>query len=533
MPDLLFHGGPIYTLDPAQPVVEALLVRDGLIVAAGAAADVREQLRPGYELIDLRGRALIPGLTDAHIHLLWTGLNLQAVDLDGVATLDEALERIRQQSERLPEGAWLRGHGWNHALWEHRWPTAAELDRVTAGRPAILSRKDGHSVWLNSRALELAGIDERTSDPSGGLIQRDERGHPTGVLLENANDLAWDVVPPPSAVENQQALRAIIRACNARGLTSLHIPESMDTLATLQVLKGADELHARCLFHLPYRQLDQYIALGVRSGFGDGLLRIGGVKIFSDGSLGSCTCHMLAPFAGSKTNYGLPTIPQDELFAAVRKANTSGIAVTVHAIGDRANRTVLDAIAAHLAAPPAPGVVAPLLPNRIEHAQHLDPADVPRFAALNVIASMQPIHATSDFEIAERLVGSERSLWSYAWQPLQQSGAVLALGSDAPVETFDPWAGIHAAVTRTRQDGQPPDGWNRELALSLEQALWGYIIGPALASNETHVKGRLAPGMAADLVVVGADPFAVNPADLWRMDVEQTFVGGRSVWEQA
>lgn len=533
MPDLLFHGGPIYTLDPARPTVAALLVRDGVILAAGDAAEVRAQLRPDYDLIDLAGRALIPGLTDAHIHLLWTGLNFQAIDLDGVPSLDEALERIRQQAERLPPGAWVRGHGWNHSLWEHRWPTAADLDRVTAGRPAILSRKDGHSVWLNTRALEIAGIDERTAEPSGGVIQCDERGYPTGVLSENANDLAWNVVPPPSAVENQQALRAIIRACNARGLTSLHIPESTDTLSTLQVLKGMDELHARCLFHIPYRQLDDYIALGVRSGFGDGMLRIGGVKIFGDGSLGSCTCHMLSPFAGSKTNYGMPTVPEDELFAAVHKANANGIAVTIHAIGDRANRTVLDAIAAHRAQPPAPGTVAPLLPNRIEHAQHIDPTDVPRFAALNVIASMQPIHATSDYQIAERLVGPERSLWSYAWQPLQQSGAVLALGSDAPVETFDPWAGLHAAVTRQRQDGQPPNGWHPELALSLEQALWGYVIGPAIASHETERKGRLAPGMAADLVVIGADPFAIAPADLWRMEVEQTFVGGRSVWEKA
>lgn len=532
MPDLLFHGGPIYTLDPAQPVVEALVVRDGLVAAAGAADAVRAQLQPGYDLIDLRGRALIPGLTDAHIHLLWTGRGRQNVDLDGVASLDEALERIRLHSARLPEDAWLRGHGWNHALWGHRWPTAAELDRVTAGHPAILSRKDGHSVWLNTRALEIAGIDERTAEPSGGLIQRDERGQPTGVLLENANDLAWNVVPSPSSAEDQQALRAIIRDCNARGLTSLHIPEGSDTLAALQILRGADELHARCLFHLPYRQLDQYIALGVRSGLGDGLLRIGGVKIFSDGSLGSCTCHMLSPFVGSASNYGLPTIPEDELVAAVHKANISGIAVAVHAIGDRANRAVLDAISAHRSQPPAPGSVAPLLPNRIEHAQHLDPVDVPRFGALDVIASMQPIHATSDYEIAERLVGPERSLWSYAWQPLRQSGAVLALGSDAPVETFDPWAGIHAAVTRQRQDGQPPNGWNRELALTLEQALWGYIVGPALASAETRFKGPLAPGLAADLVVLGADPFAVAADDLWRMEVLQTFVGGRSVWEQ-
>ncbi|HEX6292462.1 MAG TPA: amidohydrolase [Herpetosiphonaceae bacterium] len=532
MPDILFHGGPIYTLDPQQAQAEALLVRDDTIVAVGSAAAVREQLRPGYEDVPLAGRALIPGLTDAHIHLLWTAQGRQHADLDGVRSLDEALELIRQRAEDLPEGAWLRGHGWNHALWDYRWPTALELDRVTLGHPAVLSRKDGHSVWINSRALALAGIDEHTPDPDGGLIQRDEHGLPTGILLENANDLIYRIVPEPSLTEDIQALREIIRACNERGLTSLHMPEGPATLAALQALRAADQLNARCLFHLPYRQLDDYIALGVRSGFGDEWLRIGGVKIFGDGSLGSCTCHMLAPFAGS-TTCGLPTIPEEELHAAVRKANTHGIAVTVHAIGDRANRTVLDAIAAQHAAFAAQGAEAlrPLLPNRIEHAQHLDPADVPRFAALNVIASMQPIHATSDMEIAERLLGGERCAWAYAWQPLLQSGAVLAFGSDAPVETLDPWAGIHAAVTRKRQDGQPPQGWYRELALSLHDALRAYVVGPAIASGETALKGPLMPGLRADLLVLEADPFAVDPDDLWRMQVAQTFVGGRSVWE--
>ncbi len=531
MPDILFHGGPIYTLNPDQPVAEALLARDDTIVAVGTSREVSGALQGGFEDVSLQGRALIPGLTDAHIHLLWTGLGRQNVELDGVRSLDEALERIRQRAVQLPEGAWLRGHGWNHSLWDYRWPTAEELDRVTAGHPAILSRKDGHSVWLNTQALALAGIDEHTSDPEGGLIQRDDHGLPTGILLENANELAWRVVPSPSSAENQVALREIIRACNARGLTSLHMPEGPDTLATLQMLRATGTLDARCLFHLPYRQLDDYIALGVRSGFGDEWLRIGGVKIFSDGSLGSCTCHMLAPFAGSTTNCGLPTIPEAELYAAVRKANTHGIAVTVHAIGDRANRTVLDAIEAQRQAIPAEGAVAPLLPNRIEHAQHLDPTDVPRFAALDVIASMQPIHATSDIDIAERLLGNERSAWAYAWQPLRQSGAVLAFGSDAPVETFDPWAGIHAAVTRKRQDGLPPGGWHRELALSLEETLRAYVVGPAIASNEAQLKGVLAPGRRADLVVLGADPFTANPDDLWQMEVVQTVVGGRTVWE--
>lgn len=529
MTDLLFYDGPIYTLDHRQPRAEALLVRDERIIAVGNAADVRAQARPGYEAIALRGRALLPGLTDAHIHLLWTGQNRQRIDLDGVASLDQALALIARHAERLPAEAWVRGHGWNHTLWGGRWPTAQELDRVTGGRPAVLSRKDGHSVWLNTRALELAGITAATPDPDGGVIGRDARGEPTGILSENAMNLVWRVVPAPTPAENLEALRTIIAECNRRGLTSLHMPEGPETLTALQTLAALEQLHARCLFHLPYRQLDTYIDAGIRSGFGDTWVRIGGVKIFSDGSLGSCTCHMLRPFEGHPDNSGVPTIPEDELYTAVRRAIDHGIAVTIHAIGDRANRTVLDAIAAQQRAGTQ---VAPRLPNRIEHAQHLDAADVPRFAALGVIASMQPIHATSDWEVAERLLGTERCRLSYAWQALWQAGATLAFGSDAPVETLDPWAGIHAAVTRQRPDGTPPGGWHRDQALTLEQALWAYTVGPAIASGEAHLKGRLTPGMLADLIVTAADPFAVDPGELWRMEVVQTFVGGRCVWHQ-
>jgi predicted amidohydrolase YtcJ len=529
MSDILFHGGTIYTLDQAQPTVEALLVRDQNVIAAGRATDVREHARSEYQDVPLAGRTVIPGLADAHIHLLWTGLNLQRVDLDGVDSLDSALEMIRQHAEQLPEGAWLRGHGWNHALWNHRWPTAQKLDQVTAGRPAILSRKDAHSVWVNTRALELTGINAETSDPEGGAIQRDEHGQPTGILLENAMSLIYQVVPEPTLQDNMQALREIIRSCHARGIVSVHIPEGPETLAALQALRAAGQLSMRCLFHPPYRQLDQYIELGMRSGFGDEWVRIGGVKIFSDGALGSGTCYMLEPFEGSPDNYGIPTIPEDDLFAAVRKANANGIAVTIHAIGDRANRMVLDAIEA---ARDELSDGRLILPNRIEHAQHLDPADVHRFAALGVIASMQPIHATSDIDVAERQLGPQRSAWSYAWRPIQEAGAVLAFGSDAPVETFDPWLGIHAAVTRQRQNRYPSDGWHPELAVDLNTTLQAYTVGPAIAAGEAELRGYLAPGKRADLVVLAEDPFMLAPNDLWQVQVEQTMVDGQIVWEK-
>jgi predicted amidohydrolase YtcJ len=533
MPDILLHNGPIYTLDRERPHVEALLLRDDQVLAAGSEADLRPLLGRHVDDIDLRGRAVVPGLCDAHIHLLWTGLGRLNVDLDGVADFPAALEQIRAHAERLPQDAWVRGHGWNHSLWGNRWPTAADLDRVTGGRPALLSRKDGHSVWLNSRALQLAGIDRATPDPAGGTIGRDEDGEPSGVLFENANDLGYRVVPEYSWEERRHALQEIIADCNRHGLTSLHIPEGPDTLALLRELRDQDKLTIRTLCHLRYSQLDQAIELGLRSGLGDEWVRIGGVKIFSDGSLGSCTCHMLDPFTGTASNYGLPVIAEDELRDAVVRADRAGIAVAIHAIGDRANRTVLDAIenARHERQTAeqrgAPGLGRPALPHRIEHAQHLAESDIARFAALGVVASMQPVHATSDYLVAERLLGAERCAWSYAWRPLQDSGAILAFGSDAPVETLDPWAGIHAAVTRRRADGEPPGGWYPELTISLNEALEGYTLGPAAASGELTYKGTLSPGSLADLLVLGADPFDVEPQSLWQMSVDATIVGGK------
>lgn len=529
MPDLLIHGGPIYTLDPRTPQVDALLIRDDRIIAAGTAAEIASSLQGKYEDISLDGRAVLPGLTDAHIHLLWTGLGRSTVDLDGIDTLEETLERVRAHADRLPADAWVRGHGWNHALWEHRWPTAADLDRVTAGRPAILSRKDGHSVWLNSRALQLAAIDRDTAEPSGGTIGRDEHGEPTGILSENANSLGYRAVPDYTWAERRHALHRIIIECNRRGLTSLHIPEGPDTLALLRELREQNDLTIRTLWHIPYAHLDQAIALGIRSGLGDEWVRIGGVKIFGDGSLGSCTCHMLAPFNGTPHNYGIPTIPEEELYDAVFRAERAGIASTIHAIGDRANRTVLDAIAAARSRrnKDSDALHSPALPHRIEHAQHLNPADIARFAQLGVIASMQPIHATSDYLIAERLLGAERSAWSYAWRPLLDAGATLAFGSDAPVETLDPWAGLHAAITRQRANGEPPGGWHPELALSRDEALAAYTVGPATSSGESAIKGTLTVGKLADLVVLGADPFTAEPQELRQMEVEMTIVGGR------
>ena len=546
-PDLLLHGGPIVTLDPNAPQAEALLVRGDSIAAIGDLASVRAALRPGYETLDLRGRTALPGLCDAHIHLLWTALNAAQVNLDQAPSLERALDTIRAHAAALPAGAWVQGHGWDHSLWGGRWPTAAELDQATGGRPAYLTRKDLHSAWVNSAALRAAGIDAASPDPDGGAIGRDERGEPTGMLFERANQLVAGLIEQPDAAAKERAIAGLVGQFHRYGITGVHAPEGPDCMAAVQALHARGQLGLRVLHHLRLDLLDQAIELGLRSGLGDEWLRIGGVKIFSDGSLGSATAHMLEPFldlpAGAPHPRGLPMLPAGELNRVVARAIGHGVSVTIHAIGDAANRGVLDAIEAAMRAHGEPLALrsageparyaahAALIPNRIEHAQIVDPADIARFGQLGVVASIQPIHATSDIDVAERMWG-ERCRTAYAWRSLMQAGAVLACGSDAPVESWNPWAGIHAAVTRQRPGGYPDGGWRPELCLSLEEALWGYTAGAALASGELARKGTLSPGKLADISVLDRDVFAADARDLHTVVSDVTVLGGEIVWER-
>lgn len=540
MTTLLLYNGTIYTLNPQQPVVKALAIRDGRILVAGSEGKAQAAVGGRVEGINLRGRAVLPGLTDAHVHITWHGLARQQVRLNGIGSLEQALERIADRSALLPLQQWLRGGGWDHTAWG-RWPTRDDLDRVCPDRPVMLIRKDGHSVWVNSRALELAGIDDNTPDPDGGHIQRDEHGRATGILLECAQELVRQVLPDPAPEERRTALQDALTEALSYGLTSLHIPPSplpsdgRETLTDLQVLRERDALRVRCLAHIALPDFEAALALGLRSGLGNRWLRIGGLKLFADGSLGSETAEMLDPYEG-RDHTGLATMPVEELNSTIARANEAGISVAVHAIGDAANRKVLDAIErarSGLRQARESGAETPRLPlpNRIEHAQILHPRDIPRFAALGVVASMQPVHATSDMQRAGEFWGA-RCTTAYAWRALQQAGATLAFGSDAPVESLNPWLGIHAAVTRQLPDGTPAGGWYPNQRLGLEDALRGFCIGPALASGEAYAKGMLAPGMLADLAVLAVDPFRIKPEALHTVEVDMTLVEGQVVWER-
>jgi predicted amidohydrolase YtcJ len=551
MPTIMLYNGPIYTLDPVQPRAQALAIRDGRVLAVGSEGKVQAAVGGRAEGINLRGRAVIPALTDAHVHLVWHGLARREVRLEGVADPEAAVLRVAEAAEKLPAGAWVRGGGWDHSLWSGRWPTAAMLDALIPDRPVILSRKDGHSIWVNSRALEIAGIDDTTPDPPGGSIQR-EKKRATGIVFETAVDLVRDHLPEPTEEERLTALSDATVEAHSYGMIGVHIPpglrpgDAAQALADLQKLRARGQLRLRCLVHLGLDGLDDALRLGVRSGLGDRWLRIGGVKMSADGSLGTETAEMLPHYEGRR-HLGSQTIATEELNDAVRRAIAGGIAVTIHAIGDAANRRVLDAIELALSqqsavssqqSDPTTDRLATAdwrlptgIPNRIEHCQIVHPHDIPRFAQLGVVASMQPIHATADMETADRLWG-ERCATAYAWRALKDAGAVLAFGSDAPVESLNPWLSVHAAVTRQRPGNNPPHGWYPEQRLNITEALWGFTVGSAIAAGTAHEQGTLAPGMLADLAVLSDDPFKIGAPSLHAVRAELTMIEGEVVWER-
>jgi predicted amidohydrolase YtcJ len=558
MPTFLLYNGPIYTLDPAMPRAQALAIRDGRVIGVGSEGKVQALVGGRAEPINLRGRAVIPALTDAHVHFTWYALGRRELRLEGVDDLDLAIQRVVDAAAALPAGAWLRGGGWDHTLWGGRWPRAADIDTLTPDRPVFLTRKDGHSAWANSRALELAGITDATPDPPGGSIQR-EKKHATGVLFENALDLVRSHIPAATQEDRLSAIRDAIVEAHSYGMAGIQIPPGLSagdgalTLSDYQLLRERGQLGLRCLAHLGLDGLDDALRLGLRSGMGDSWLRIGGVKMFADGSLGSETAEMLSHYEGRR-HLGTATMTTEDLNEAVSRALAGGISVIIHAIGDAANRRVLDAIelalelrienekvrvgeAQSTASSGASNSQFSVLnsqlpiPNRIEHAQIVHPQDIPRFAQLGVIASMQPIHATADMDTADRLWG-ERCSSAYAWKSLQDAGATLAFGSDAPVEALNPWLSIHAAVTRQRPGNLPPNGWYPEQRIDITSALRGFTVGAAAAAGATHEQGLLRTGMLADLAILSRDPFKSSPAELHTIMSELTMIDGQVVWEK-
>ena len=522
--DLVLYNGDMHTMDAATPRAQAVAIAGNRVLAVGSNAKV---LSPKGEGVNLRGRTVVPGFTDSHLHFMSYGLSLKQIDLAEVPTLEEALARVAARAQTTPAGQWLTGRGWDHSLWEGgAFPTCQDLDRIAPEHPVFLRRKCGHAGWANSRALELAGINSETPGPPGGAIDRDPAtGQPNGILKETAMDLIFCLLEEPSIEEAVDAIKAGMVHAHKLGLVGIHTMEGDGAFRAFQQLRTDGELEMRVLMQIPEDNLDAAIQVGLQSGFGDERLRIGAVKLFSDGALGARTAHMLAPFEGEPGNYGIAIATAEHLRKIVGKASRAGIASFVHAIGDRANREVLDAIEASRRAGEGSH-----LRHRIEHAQILHPDDMPRLAKLGVIASVQPIHATQDMLLADSLWGA-RSAGAYAFRSLLDTGAVLAFGSDAPVEDLNVLKGIHAAVTRRRADGSPgPDGWYPEQRLAVAEAVYAYTAGAAYASGEEAIKGTLAPGKLADLVVLSRDIFAIDSMDILETKVLATMLDGEFVY---
>jgi predicted amidohydrolase YtcJ len=526
--DVLLSGAHVVTQDRRQPRARSLAIAGGRILAVGAADDELDDLiGSSTRVLRLNNVAVVPGFVDAHVHFGHYAVARRQVDLDAAATLEDGLELVRTAAARLDDrAAWVQGRGWDRNRWG-RLPDRADLDAATGNRPAALSSHDGHSLWLNSAALRATGVTASTNDPAGGVIQRDEGGEPTGVLFENAQDLAREHIPEPSDRELRESIREALRAASAAGLTGIHNLEDARTRRAFQALEAAGELTLRVYHGVSRGELPHARERGLRTGIGSDWLRIGPLKLFSDGALGSRTAFMLEPYVGRSDGYrGVPTLSPEELDDALRLAAESELDVAVHAIGDAAVRGVLDAF--ERAQHSYPLVRQRLL--RIEHAQLVDPADQPRFRALGVVASMQPIHATADWRTAEQHWG-ERSRHGYPWRGLLQTGATLAFGTDAPVERIEPLLSVYAAVARRDLGGEPASGWYPEQCLSLDEAVRAYTLGSAAAERASGRRGTLAAGMDADLVVLEPDPFGQPDEALRETRIALTMVGGRITFD--
>ncbi len=529
MPELILTNARIHTMDVAQPTARSIAVRDNKVLALGS-NDAMRSVLPEAEVIDLRDRCVVPGLIDAHLHAEWTALGLKNIDAEA-PTLSELLRRVEERVKITPKDAWIRGHGWNQNVWGGTFPTKADLDRVAPEHPVYLTAKSGHAGWANSLALKLAGITSGTPTPIGGEIAREANGDPAGIFFEDAMELVSRSIPEPTAQQVAEALRDALPLFHRVGLTGVHDFDGARALQAWQILKERRELNFRVSKTIPVALQAHAIALGIRSGFGDDRLRLNSVKSFADGALGPQTALMIEPYEGSNGKRGISTLDKEEMFENVRRASAAGLSSTIHAIGDKANHDVLDVFAmvrAEERLRQEEGSTR--LRHRIEHVQLLHPDDFKRLAQLNVIASMQPIHAASDMLIADKYWGA-RSVGAYAWRTHLIAGAVLAFGSDSPVESFNPFLGIHAAVTRRRTDGSPaPDGWYPAQRLTVEEAVHGFTMGAAYASYDENRKGSLTPGKLADLIVLDRDIFAIDPMAIAETQVMATMIEGEWVY---
>lgn len=505
---------------------QTLVIADGKVVDRGDES-IAEQ-HQGL-VIDGKGKTMLPGLIDAHGHVMGLGFQELQVNLSGITSLEETLQEIKEYAEANPELEWVQGRGWNQTLWpENRFPTAEDLDQVVSDRPVWLSRVDGHAGWGNTLAMRLAGISQDTPDPQGGKIIRDTQGKATGVFIDAAEAYINSIIPPTTDKERELALEKALDQMAKMGITSVH--EAGTNVTSWNLYKQfADDGRLKTRIYGMISgagpTFDTLSANGPIGSYADDLLALRSVKLYSDGALGSRGAALIEPYSDDPGNTGLLFVSQEEMNQMVSKVIGKGYQAGIHAIGDMGNRQVLDAIQY---AQEEHGDLG--LRNRIEHAQIVALDDIPRFKELNVIASMQPTHATSDKNMAEDRVGPVRIKGGYAWQSFLKQGTIVAAGSDFPVEHSNPFYGLYSAVTRMDHSGNPDGGWYSEEALSREEALRAFTIDAAYAGHQEGKLGSLEEGKWADFIIIEQDYFTIPESEIWKIEVLETWVAGKRVY---
>jgi predicted amidohydrolase YtcJ len=531
---LVVTNAHIATMDPRMPRAEALVADGEWIVFVGSVADAQKYVGARTRVIDAGGKLVVPGFNDSHAHFSGGAAGLRSLNLYGVSSLAEVQRLVAERVRNAKPGEWITGSRYDHTLWGTAWPTRADLDRVAPDNPVVLRRASGHSSWLNSKALALSGITKDTPNPKAGEIQKDPKtGEPTGILLETAQSLIKVQQPRLTPDERRARARDDLVAgfayAASLGVTSVQSSSSLDELDLLRELQREGKLTLRFDGWLNLGDAKRLAERGVRTGQGDYWVRVGFLKGFIDGTLGDGTAAMFQPFADRPGFRGLPRMTQEQLDSAVITADRLGFQVGIHAIGDQGVHMVLDAYEKAAMVNGTHG-----MRHRVEHAQLIVPDDIRRFGLLGVIPSMQPTHATTDMRFAETRVGYERAKTAYAWRSLLGGGAVLAFGTDWSVEPLDPMRGVFSADTRTNiQRMEPKEGWFPEQKLSMWESIYYYTWGSAYGEHLENVKGSLAPGRLADLVVLDHDLFAVPPEEILKTKVDVTIVGGRVVFERA
>jgi hypothetical protein len=529
--DLVILNGKVWTVDPEQPSAEAIAIVGDRIAAVGTDVAIKKWVGNGTRIIDAHGETVLPGFIDAHVHMRSSAAALSSVQLRDAATPEEFIHRVGEFAQKLPKGEWILGGSWDHELWTGTpLPTREWIDSVTPDNPVLLNRYDGHMRLANSLALRMAGISRDTPSPEGGLIVKDASGNPTGLLKDNAIKLVLRVIPEKSEEQRTREVVGALQVAARLGITGIDDISGIEDVRVYERLANQGRLTLRIYCITPIEQWEALAGSGLLAGFGNDWIRLGGVKGFADGSLGSATALFFEPYTDEPQNSGLLNgmmYPDGNMLKMVLGADRAGLQIAIHAVGDKANRTILD-------------IYDEVRKQngdrsdrrwRIEHAQHVRPQDFDDFAGLGVIASVQPYHAIDDGRWAEKRIGRSRCKTTYAFRTFLQHGVRLAFGTDWDVAPLNPMLGLYAAVTRATLDGKNPEGWFPEQKLTLPEAIQAYTMGSAYAELSEKEKGSLTPGKLADVVLLDSDLFSVPPAKIRDVKVVATLVAGNIVYE--